>query len=143
MSPTISRILLTIVLFPLAGILNFIAYIMVDDHLDSVPEVLVPVLITCAFVVSFWLLLWRKTVTWTRRRVRGTLIAAAAAVLAAAAVGVIVAFTVPYSADDVAVWVGCALMPLLWIAGTLRVWRETDEERSDRLAGLGAGAVVC
>jgi len=143
MSPTISRILLTIILFPMAGILNFVAYILLDDHLEGAWETLWPVLIADAFVVVYWLLLWRKTLIWTRRRLRGTLIAAGGSVIAAGIVAVAVGLAQPYSWDDAVIWVGCALAPLLWIGGTVIAWRETNDERSERIAKVGSGTIVC
>ena len=143
MSPLISRILLTIVLFPLAGIFNFILFIAMDPHFDDGWEVLIPALTTAAFMAGYWLLLWRKTVTWTRARVRKTLLAAGAAGVVGAVVGVTIGFTVEYSGDDIAIYIGCMLWPLLWIVATLFVWRETNAERGDRLDRTGASTVVC
>ena len=143
MSPTISRILLTIVLFPLAAFVNLIAYILLDEHLDDEAEVLIPALITAFFMQGFWLLLWRKTVRFTSARLRQTIIAGVATALAAAGVGVTIGLTVEYSADDIAIYIACNLWALLWITATLFIWRETKTERTDRLERVGASTIVC
>lgn len=116
---------------------------MLDDHLDDAWEVLVPAMVTAAFMAAYWLLLWRKTVTWTRARVERTLLAAGAAGVVGAAVGMTIGFTVEYSGDDVAIYIGVMLWALLWILATLFIWRETKVERVDRVNRTGASTIVC
>ena len=144
MSPLISRILLTVLLFPLAAMFNLIVFIVLDRHLDGDMEVLIPSLITDAFIAAYWLLVWRKGVKWTPRRVRLTFWAAAGAAMAGAIIGGIVRATADgFGNSEVAIYTGTVSMPLLWIVTSILAWRETAEERAERLHRAGADTLVC
>jgi hypothetical protein len=144
MSPLLSRILMTTVLCPLAGVINFLLVIATDDHLDGPLEVSVPALLTAAFMIVFWVLVWRKLVRWTRRRMTMTFIAGggAAAISAVIAIGMMYA-TYPSFDGDAAIYIGIILSALLWMAGTTFVWRETAAEKAERHSRAGADSVIC
>ena len=143
MSLLISRILLTILIFPLAALFNFIVFILVDRHLDNNQEVWAASLATAAFMVIYWVLLWRKSVRWTRQRVRKTFLTAAAAALAGAAIGWLVRTANSWGDDEISIYCGITAVPLLWIVGTIFYWRETPAERAQRLARAGADTLTC
>jgi hypothetical protein len=143
MSPLISRILLTILIFPLAALLNFIALIVLERHLDGNLEVLLPCLITDAFIVVYWLLVWRRGVKWTQPRIRRTLWAAGAAAVVGAVIGGAVRASIDWGDDEIGIYTGTISMPLLWIVGSILVWRETPAERAERLSRAGMSTVVC
>jgi hypothetical protein len=143
MSPLLSRILLTIALFPLAGVLNFVFFVTTDDHFEEPMDTIVPCLLTAAFMIVYWLLLWRKTVRWTSRRITLTFVAAGVAAFIATGVALGMMYVAEYFSDDGAFYIGIMLTTLLWMVGTAFIWRETRSERSERLARGGGEAIVC
>ncbi|HYO08978.1 MAG TPA: zinc ribbon domain-containing protein [Tepidisphaeraceae bacterium] len=141
MSQLISRILLTILLFPLAAVFNFVVFVVLERQLSDYREALVPAALTDAFIVGYWLLLWRRTVRWTPARLRLTAWAGGGAAAAGAILGWGVnRFTY---GDAIGIYIGVIAAALLWLAATVLVWRETPPERSQRLSRAGAEAVVC
>jgi hypothetical protein len=144
MSQLISRILLTVLLFPSAALVLVISFIFAERLLVSDDETALffSALVTCAYMIMYWLLLWRRVVAWTPRRVRMTAWAAGGAAIAGTVLGVVIKSILPY--DD---WLGGLLGSLagtlLWIGATILIWRETPAERSARLARAGADTLVC
>ena len=143
MSPLLSRILLTIVLFPLATLFNLIVYLACDEHLEGEIEIAVPAMLTAIFAAGYWLFVWRKAVRWTGRRVTRTLIAAGAAATISAAIVAGCAVAFENFDSDIATYVGCVLAPLLWMIATAFIWRETAAEREVRLTRPGGESIVC
>jgi hypothetical protein len=147
MSRLISQILLAILLFPLAGLLYFIAVVFYWEVVASPTGwsrsrfnhgFVFAGVIAWAFVAVYWTLLWRKSVNWTSNRTSATMFCALVAGVAAVIIGGLVYLV----EDEVGYFVGTAAAPLLWQVGTILVWRESPAERAERLAGA-AGAVVC
>ena len=81
----------------------------------------------------------RRSNGWTPLRARQTTLAA---LLAG---GLAVAFAlVALGADrDLILLVGSICPPLLWVALTAWIWRETDEEQRKRLVAAGRPSVAC
>jgi DNA-directed RNA polymerase subunit RPC12/RpoP len=77
-------------------------------------------------------------VQWTAARRLLTL----GAVAACAVIGVVLAALCNAVERGFGTFVGTAIAPLLWLASTTFIWRETTTERSQRLAG-SAHAIVC
>src|SRR5690349_17977372 len=93
MSPLVSRILLSILLPPAAGLLYLIAYacmwrmqILGYPYRDRYAWILAG---SCMwlFIAAYWILLWRNAVRWTVQRKRLTLYSAGAGALVGAAFG--------------------------------------------------------
>jgi hypothetical protein len=141
MSPLISRIMLTILLFPLAALFNFVVYMFIDHgNWSSTAEIWFASGLTCAFIVAYWLLLWRSSVQWNRRRVRMTYVAGAAATVAGLGIGLALD---AFQHDSTATYAGWTAIPLLWVTATIFIWRETPEERGLRLTAGVRDAVIC
>jgi fucose permease len=138
MSRLIARILLAILMFPLAAILHLIVYIMTWDLGQDPMSIVVSLLATSVFVGAYWTLLWRGSVRWTRRRVTQTF----AAVAAALALGAVVGVGVGTFERDTGTFCGGATTILFWVVLTIFSWRESPQERADRLRGA-AGGIVC
>ena len=88
MSRLIAKILLTILLFPLAAVAYIVLFVVFQSWPDTDERgaSLYAGLLVWVFLAIYWWLLWRKSVHWTAARLSLT----AAAVLAAALAGVIV-----------------------------------------------------
>ena len=137
MSRLIASILLSILLFPLAAVVFLVVFIVFAQSFDRNGEVaLVSAgVLTWGFIAWYWVFVWRKTVSWTPKRIARTLYAA----LAAAGAGLIAGIMIGGIEEEIGFFIGSVVPPLLWLVVTVLVWRETDAERSARLrAALGA-----
>jgi len=151
MSRLVSRILLSIFLFPLAAIFyGLTAAIFMNWLLRSYSrsgEVLAFVfttLIIWGLMAAYWILLWRGSVNWTRHRVLSTLLLVIVASFVGAVGGVIAASLLPGGGNEgFGVFMGGVLAIMLWMVGTVIVWRETAEERARRVTNSSADAVTC
>src|SRR5688500_10339451 len=88
MSRLIAKILLTILLFPLAAVAYIVLFVVIQSRpgIDEGGASLWAGLLVWGFLGIYWWLLWRKSVRWTGTRLWLT----AGAVLVAALAGVIV-----------------------------------------------------
>ena len=141
MSRLISRILLTILLFPLASLLYLVAYLFAYEALefrsDETAANILAGIVAWAFMGIYWYLMWYRDVRWTNERVLRTVLAAGAAVAA----GIVIGGLVGMLEEDVGAFVGSAAAPLLWLGATAFIWREARGEVVSR--GADGGTVVC
>src|SRR5439155_551061 len=80
-----------------------------------------------------------ETVNWTARRHRMSLASLAVAAIAGCIIG-----TATFSIDDdLGYFVGSVAAPVLWLVATSFLWRETADERADRIRSTSKNAVVC
>ena len=145
MSQLIARILLTILLFPSATLVLFIAFILLEDFrpLDDESAMIVSAALTCGYMVGYWLLLWRRAVAWTPRRLQLTGWACAGAAALGIALGCGLAAAVGYNGTMFGSMFGSLGGVIAWMIATIVVWRETPAERAARLSRAGADALVC
>jgi hypothetical protein len=97
---------------------------------------------TCAYMVAYWILLWRGAVNWTQQRLRRTTAMTLVAALAGVIVGVAIAAVLPYD-KELGACGGVLSGAIVWIILTILAWRETPRERAERLSRAGADALVC
>jgi hypothetical protein len=134
MSRLIASILLSVLLFPLGGLLYVVVFFVaiesrwISRH-DEDLGFLIAGIVTAAFVAWYWIAVWRRTVNWTPARVARTRNAAAAAV----GIGVVAGAATGTLDRGFGFFMATVTAPLLWLVATVLVWRETDEERSARL----------
>jgi len=143
MSRLVGRILLSILMVPLAGLLYVVVVVAVDRWLNAEESVewLVADLATWVGVMVYWWLLWRSAVRWTRRRTIGTLATAVAAASVGAGGGLLAALV---GHDSVfGPFVAGVLTITLWLGATVFLWRETPAERAARVGAGGASTVTC
>jgi hypothetical protein len=141
MTRAISRILLSLLSFPLASLLYLVMFIFFEraNSNGEFISFMYSGVVTWAFLAAFWYWLWRAAVLWTPRRWAATAFAAGGALAAGAVIGVVTSA----SQRDVGFFVASALAPLLWLSMICVIWRETDEEQARRLSRKGADGVVC
>jgi hypothetical protein len=144
MSRLVSRILLTILLFPSAALFLLVAFIFLErsDSMSDETAITISTLATALYMAGYWLLLWHKSVVWTSRRVRLSWWCGAGATICGAALGGAIKLVMPYN-DELAIFVGILVATVLWIIASICIWRETPAERAGRLSRAGADAVVC
>jgi uncharacterized paraquat-inducible protein A len=154
MSQLIARILLAIFVIPLASLIYLVTlmqserwlrqWFMSQNSFAYYNEVgrlpyAISGLIAWAFLAIWWFLLWRKSVRWNGMRIGLTAIS----ILLAVAAGYLVAVILNQSQHEFGDFVGSAAAPLLWIVGTIFVWRETAAERAARVNDSGQDAIIC
>ncbi len=89
------------------------------------------------FVAIYWVLLWNKMVRWTRRRVLRSVTVTAIAIACGCAVGGFCEAITQGIPGQIAVLIGGGVVPIIWVLGTVIVWRETPAERAERWQRLG------
>jgi hypothetical protein len=138
MSRLLSRVLLAILMFPLAGVVYLVTFAILEDAGNGGREYLVMAGgVTWMFVVAYWFSLWHAGVQWTPKRIRETIVSTIGALFVAIVLGRLLY----YLDRSVGTFVGSVLAPLLWLVGTVFVWRD-DGKRSAVTAG-DAASVVC
>lgn len=140
------RIVLAILLFPVAeflpGLIEMYNMYNGSGWPPSIQRALVGPVLTNVIMVSYWIVLWRRQVHWTNSRIRWTcLIGVASLAIGTSLVGLFVTF----AQDDVAIGIMTFgnVPPYTWILGTAFVWRETRQERLERLKGFGTAPISC
>lgn len=140
------RIVLAILLFPVAeflpGLIEMYNVYNGSGWPPSIQRALVGPVLTNIIMVSYWILLWRRQVHWTQSRVGWTSLIGVASLAFGAA---LVALFVTFAKDDIAIGIMTLgdVPSYTWILGTAFVWRETRQERLERLKGFGTERVSC
>jgi hypothetical protein len=152
MSRLVARILLSIFLFPLAGIVYLVSFMFADrlwrhgiyGRAYDAWLFVGSGSVTWLFVAGYWVLLWRSNIRWDSRRIIGTLLAAFAAAGAGLFAGLVMGTVLPsYSGWTFGAFVGSMVAIVLWLVATVIIWRDTPAERSQRARASGRSAVVC
>lgn len=141
MSHLIARILLAVLMMPLAGVVYLVAsagMMWVRNFWRGEFAFYFAGLATWAFMGAYWWLLWRGMVKFTGQRIIRSL----GAVVLGLVGGIAAGFAVLGVDDVFGVFVGSITAPLIWLVGTIFAWRETPAERGARLGG-GENAVAC
>lgn len=151
MSRLVARLLLSLLLLPIAA-LGFIAtYSFIDNEGDQlfqrgfteVEEYALCGIVTYGIVIVYWWVLWGRSVSWVGLRSFLTV----ASIPGAAVVGTGLYYLLALAGGRKGpVFVGSAATPVLWVLATVFLWRETAAERSARLkqsTGAGGAGVSC
>ena len=144
MSRLVSRILLTVLLFPSATLVLFVSFVFIERlwFQQDIEAAVCSTFVTCAYMIAYWLLLWYGAVNWTAERVYRTLMMTLVAAIFGAAVGVAIAKVMTYAAE-LGTCGGALVGVVAWIILTILAWRETPAERAARLSRADADALVC
>jgi len=152
----VAQILLVVFMFPLAVTVFAFAGDQIDHVMDfqSGGEWAATGIVTWAVVGVYWLMLWRKSVLWTRVRIIHSI-----ALTLATPAGVAMLMTLLYfgalavqqmrygiaaeHAQEAFYITGAVLTPLVWLIGTILIWRDTTAERLSSLKGSAVGRLEC
>ena len=152
MSRLVARILLSIFLFPLAGIVYLVSFVFAArlsaprfyGRLDEAWLFLGSSLGTWLFVAGYWVLLWRGSVRWDSRRSIGAILAAVATAGAGFFVGLVITIVLPpYANGAFGTFVGGLVAIMLWVVATVILWRDTPTERAQRARASSRSTIVC
>jgi len=150
MTATIARLILAMLILPATGavfLLTFLA-VLARSRSGGPPStwaVLIVWMIVYSFVATYWILLWRSTVRWTRSRVWNTALAGLLALAGGGALAVaVVVVSRSQIPTGIALLLGGGTVPIVWVLATVLLWRETSGERVARMSNLVSNpTVVC
>jgi hypothetical protein len=136
MSKLLAKLLLAVLMFPLASMVYLAAFAIFFRELrfggSDWERLYIPCgIVTWTFIAFYWYALWRSSVNFTAWRVAKTMLAA----LIAAAAGIVIGTMLYPVEPSIGAFVGSAIAPLLWVMATILVWRETPRERAARVRG--------
>ena len=134
-------------ILPVTGAVFLLGFIIVVARSSgrgppTAPDVSILWAVVYAFVATYWILLWRSTVRWTRARVLNTALAGLLAIGGGGAIaGAVIAISrlIPYG---IAMLLGGGSVPIVWVLATVILWRETPAERLARMSNLVSNPTV-
>ena len=141
MSGTIARLILAMLILPATGavfLLGFVAVIARSSGQGppSVAGVAILWMVVYTFVATYWILLWRSTVRWTRARVWKTALTGLLAVGGGVGFAVLLAGVARNIPNGIALLLGGGFVPIVWVLASVLLWRETAAERLARMSNL-------
>ncbi len=142
MSQLMARIMLAVFMLPVSMLFYVISFAVLYRTMMNRREetaLFLAGLVTAAFVGAYWLLLWRRSVRWTRPRMLGSVGVAFGAV----AIGVLASWGINLVENDLVEFIFGPVITFAWLLGTVFVWRETKHERASRLEASSGTSVVC
>ncbi len=150
MTRLLSRILLTILMVPLAIAIFFSVMVPLIYEREFRYILLSSYAAVTLFVVYYWLKLWRGDVRWTDRRIYATWLSAPAALLLGCLIGIAITFLFAsfnryrgyWDWDMFIVFAGLWTI-LLWLIFTVLLWRETPAERAERVRQNAGDVLFC
>lgn len=141
MSQVLARVMLAVLMIPSAAILHLSVYAMAERmpwHLRwprlwlQHGELVLACVVMWAFIATYWITLWRRTVRWTTWRTRATVWTGGAAAAAGVLAGLLVGRRF---GDELMFFVFSTVTPLIWLTWTVFIWRESGSERAVRTRG--------
>ena len=143
MTKLIVRLILCSMLLPLAVAL-FIVMMLVASLIGGTPDsdvLLFIWVVEFLFIGTYWYLLWKPLVNWTPTRIRGSVMAIMLSLLSGLAFGAILHVLI--GDREITIGMSGIAPPLTFLLATLAVWKETEQERSDRLQLQEGRAIEC
>jgi hypothetical protein len=144
MPQLIARLLLTIFLVPLTVIVAIVTTIVCVEvrpfgNVRDATMAITVCLVTWGFFAIAWVAIWMRGVKWTPTR--KTLSISWPVISALVAMGVGFAFGTWQR--EAGYFFGSVTAPLVWVFGTILIWRETDAERKSRQRAAHADVITC
>ena len=153
MSRLVSRILLSIFMFPLAGTFYVFVAVVGEQTLRlsagsyssrEMQIFLLAGLLTWIFVATYWCLIWRLGVRWNGKRIVGTFVSAGAAAVLGLLTRVFAAAMMSRGgAEGFGAFIGGVATIMSWLIATIFLWRETAAERAQRVSSSTKSAIAC
>ena len=146
MTKLIARLILAMLILPVSASLFVFGFAAIISQSTGAPSSLSIVLLYLGlytFVATYWILLWRTMIRWTRERVMRTFLAGVLAVLMSGAAAGFVFMVFRRSEPALVLLISGAIVPVVWVLATVLIWRETPAERIERLSSAGREAISC
>ena len=140
MSALVARILLAILMFPLAFCIWFV--LMAGLHglgWGSESALICSSAVTALLAMTYWVLLWRKSVRWRPRRIAQT----ALAVLGCSLLPLAIVAAIGPPDQGITITLGSASAVTIWVILTVLIWRETPAEKADRIRQAAPDVLFC
>src|SRR5689334_10769189 len=122
MSRLLSRILLAMLMLPLAAVLYTVVFVLLVSQWGYPRSTglifTISGAVTWGMIGTYWFILWRGLVRWTRERITNTFLAAGAAAIAGLGAAGVVAMLLSGRENEFPAFVGSALAPLAWLIAT-------------------------
>lgn len=145
MTRLIARLVLAMLILPISVaifVLLFFGVIVGRGGPPSVTTVLIIWCVVYSFIAVYWTTLWKDVIVWTPTRKSRTTVAAFWA-LGAGAVIALIMWPHVRNEEAIAVLFGGGVPPIVWVLATVFIWRETAQERLERLKAAGTDTIVC
>lgn len=146
MTKLVARLVLAMMILPFTGTLVILAMAGFASRGRGGPppatELLGMWAVVYGFVAVYWILVWRDVVRWTARRKALTLVAGLAALGIGTLVGVFL-YSFLQAPASIAVLISGGTIPVTWVFATVLIWRETPQERLQRLSAVGVDTLAC
>jgi hypothetical protein len=153
MSRLVARILLSILMFPLAGLFYIVCIFVMETAIErsgnysqsrEVQMVMTAGFLTWIVVAIYWCALWASAIGFTARRLRGTFFSAAGALVAGIVTALLTWSLIRGSeGGSLGAFIGSVLTIILWLIGTILAWQETAAERAARIKASGKSTITC
>lgn len=146
MTRLIARLILAMLILPFTGTIVVVWMAAIATIVTAGPPPAVAILmmwvVVYAFVAIYWTYLWRDLICWNARRVRGTIAFGLVAIMSSALLCGLLTFGFGAPLFG-AIGFGGGVAPIIWVLATVLIWRETPQERIERLSRLGAESISC
>lgn len=143
MTQLVSRLLLAILLFPVAGVVGLLIVMGISPQGPTAVSCILAAVLGNVCTIAYWLLLWRGVVRWTKQRKSKTWLSVPlAAGIGACCIGLVVQLA-GSSGVGVEYLLGGVAAAVSWLLFTVLIWRETAAERVERLKQASASTLSC
>jgi hypothetical protein len=148
MTNLLARILLAIMLLPLGATVYLVVLFVTmgvigRGRFGETVGFLAATCATALFVCVYWLWLWRHSVNWTGARLVHTALAGAGCIVAGIVLGVVLASFSGISDASFSIFIAGLVAIFTWLPLTVIIWKETAQERTDRLRQAATDVLFC
>ncbi len=144
MSRLVSRLLLAMTIVIATPVVYTISFLWIESTIlrRDVDALWAADIVSAAFLVVGWVVIWRGQVVWTTRRLQLTIVAVVASALPAVFFALLIE-TALGGPSEPAVIIGGMCWAVFWLGSTALIWRENCVERQNRLQAVSAGVIHC
>ncbi len=145
MTNLLARILLSVLMIPLAVMCWVISFVVLERLVFHREEraICAATLVTAGLVAAYWFLLWRRSVVWSPARVTQTIAGSVGCSLAGVLAAVLMMALANIRDETFGVLFGGIFTIVVWLPVTVLLWKETAAERAERIRRSAGDVVFC